>query len=177
MTLYEFEGKQPKIAKSAFLFPSAIVLGDVSIGENCFIAPNAVLRGDWGYIKIGNGSNIQDTCVIHSIPDEGTILGENCHVGHGAIVHQAELGKHVLVGKNAVIMNFAKIGDDSIIGSGCVVPQNKVVEPNSLVLGVPGKIVGKISEKQKEYSLNATKIYQTLPKRYHGSLKLLESDC
>ncbi|UCG89535.1 MAG: hypothetical protein JSU57_03420 [Candidatus Heimdallarchaeota archaeon] len=90
-------------------------------------------------------------------------------------MHQAELGKHVLVGKNAVIMNWAKIGDDCIIGSGCVVPQNKVVEANSLVLGVPGKIVGKVTENQKKYSLNATEFYQTLPKRYHDSLKLLKN--
>ncbi len=175
MALYEFEGKQPKIAKTAFLFPSAEVIGAVTIGENCFIGPNAVLRGDWGYIKIGDGSNIQDNCVIHSIPDEGTILGEDCHIGHGAIVHQAELGKHVLVGKNAVIMNWVKIGNGCIIGSGCIVPQNKVVEPNSLVLGVPGKIVGKVTDIQKKYSTNATKLYQTLPKRYHNSLKLLNN--
>ncbi|UCE12833.1 MAG: gamma carbonic anhydrase family protein [Candidatus Heimdallarchaeota archaeon] len=173
MALYEFEGKKPKIAKSTFVFPSAVICGDVRIGENCFIAPNAVLRGDWGYIEIGSGSNVQDTCVIHSVPDEGTILGENCHIGHGAVVHQAELGKHVLVGKNAVIMNWSKIGDDCIIGSGCVVPQNTVIEPNSLVIGVPGKVVGQISKKQKEYSLDATKLYQTLPERYHKSLKAL----
>lgn len=173
MALYEFEGKRPKIAQSAYVFPSATVVGDVKIGENCFIAPNAVLRGDWGYIEIGNGSNIQDTCVIHSVPNEGTILGENCHIGHGAVVHQAELGKHVLVGKNAVIMSWTKIGDDCIIGSGCVVPQNKVIESNSLVIGVPGKVVGRISKKQIEYSLDATKLYQTLPERYHKSLKSL----
>ena len=176
MAIYEFEGKKPDIAKTAFIFPSATVIGDVKIGSNCFIAPNAVLRGDWGYIEIGDGSNVQDTCVIHSVPDEGTILGEDCHIGHGAVIHQAELGKHVLVGKNAVIMNWTKIGDDCIIGSGCVVPQKKVIESNSLVIGVPGKVIGKISKDQKEYSLNATKLYQTLPKRYHESLKLLESD-
>ena len=102
-------------------------------------------------------------------------MGEDCHIGHGAIVHQAELGKHVLVGKNAVIMNWAKIGDDCIIGSGCVVSQNKVIEPNSLVLGVPGKVVGKVGDKQKKYSVNATKLYQTLPKRYYSSLKLLKN--
>ncbi|MFX1507327.1 MAG: gamma carbonic anhydrase family protein [Promethearchaeota archaeon] len=174
MPIYQFEGKKPTIAKTAFIFPSADVIGDVSIGENCFIGPNAVLRGDWGYIRIGDGSNIQDTCVLHSIPDEGTVLGKDCHVGHGAIVHQAELGKHVLVGKNAVIMNWAKIGDDCVIGSGCVIPQKRVIESDSLVLGVPGKVVGKVSEEQKNYSLGATKLYQTLPKRYHNSLKLLK---
>lgn len=174
MVLYEFEGKKPTIAKTAFVFPSATIIGDVSIGNNCFIGPNAVLRGDWGSIEVGDGSNIQDTCVLHSIPDGRTILGENCHIGHGAVVHQAELGTHVLVGKNAVIMNWVKIGNDCIIGSGCVVPQKKVIESESLVLGIPGKVVGKISEKQIEYSLNATKLYQTLPNRYYSSLKVLK---
>ena len=102
MPLYEFEGKKPEIAETAFVFPTAIVIGNVKIGENCFIAPNAVLRGDWGYIEIGDGSNVQDTCVFHSIPDGETILGKNCHIGHGAVVHQATLGEHVLVGINAV---------------------------------------------------------------------------
>ncbi|MFX1252845.1 MAG: gamma carbonic anhydrase family protein [Promethearchaeota archaeon] len=173
MPLYEFEGKQPKIAKTAFVFPTAVIIGDVRIGENCYIAPNAVLRGDWGYIEVGDGSNIQDTCVIHAVPDEGTILGENSHIGHGAIVHQAELGNHVLVGINAVIMDWAKIGDNCIIGGGCLIPHRKVIAPNSVVMGVPGKVVGKVSEKQSEYSWWATKLYQTLPKRYHDTLKPL----
>jgi carbonic anhydrase/acetyltransferase-like protein (isoleucine patch superfamily) len=173
MVLYEFEGKQPKIAKSAFVFPSATIIGDVRIGENCFIAPDAVLRGDWGYIEVGNGSNIQDTCVIHARPGEGTILGENSHIGHGAVIHQAELGNHVLVGINAVVMDFTKIGDECIIGSGCVIPQRKVIEPNSIVMGVPGKVVGTVSETQNQYSWWATEHYQTLPMRYHETLKRL----
>ncbi|MHA2298841.1 MAG: gamma carbonic anhydrase family protein [Candidatus Hodarchaeales archaeon] len=173
MTLYEFEGKQPNIAETAFIFPSATIIGDVKIGENCFIGPNAILRGDWGSIEIGNGSNVQDTCVIHSIPDGVAILGENCHVGHGAVVHQSTLGKHVLVGMNAVILNFVEIGDECIIGGGCIVPQRKVIEPYSVVLGIPGKVVGKVSEGQKENSWWATKMYQTLPKRYRETLKRL----
>ncbi len=171
MVLYEFEGKQPKIANSAFIFPSAIIIGDVRIGENCFIGPNAVLRGDWGSIVIGSGSNIQDTCVLHSVPDKSTKLGDNCHIGHGAVVHQAELGEHVLVGINAVIMDWAKIEDECIIGSGCVVPRDMTIEAKSLVLGVPGKVVGKITDKQNQYSWWATKLYQTLPKRYHETLR------
>ncbi|MHA2225007.1 MAG: gamma carbonic anhydrase family protein [Candidatus Hodarchaeales archaeon] len=171
MTFFEFEGKQPEVEGTSFIFPSAVIIGGVKIGKNCFIGPNAVLRGDWGYIEIGDGSNIQDTCVIHSIPNEKTILGINCHIGHGAVVHQAVLGNHVLVGINAVIMDWAKIGNDCIIGSGCVVPRKKVIEDNSLVIGVPAKVVGKVSEEQKQYSWHATKLYQTLPKRYNESLK------
>ncbi|MFW9997858.1 MAG: gamma carbonic anhydrase family protein [Candidatus Odinarchaeota archaeon] len=171
MVLYEFEGKQPRIAETAFIFPTAVIIGDVKIGENCFIGPNAVLRGDWGYIEVGNGSNIQDNCVIHSVPDQETVLDENCHIGHGAVVHQSKLGKHVLIGMNAVVLNWVEIGDECIIGGGCVVPQRMIVEPYSIVLGVPGKVFGRISENQEEYSWWATKMYQTLPKRYHETLK------
>lgn len=173
MALYEFEGKKPKIAQSAYVFPSAVVIGDVTIGKNCFIGPNAAIRGDWGIIEIGDGSNIQDHCILHSIPNEKTILGESCHIGHGAVVHQAELGVHVLIGMNAVIGNWVKIGNDCIVGEGCVIPRRKVIEANSLVLGVPGKVIGKISDEQRESSWIATKLYQTLPKRYADSLKQL----
>lgn len=173
MVLYEFEGKRPTIAESAYIFPSAVVLGNVTIGDNCFIGPNAAIRGDWGIIEIGEGSNVQDNCVIHSIPEGRTILGKNCHIGHGAVVHQSELGEHVLIGMNAVVGNWAKIGDECIIGEGCVVPRRKVIEANSIVVGVPGKVIGKISDKQLEYNWWATKLYQTLPKRYAESLKQL----
>ncbi|MFX0084852.1 MAG: gamma carbonic anhydrase family protein [Candidatus Hodarchaeota archaeon] len=173
MVLYEFEGKQPNIAESAYVFPTAIVIGDVTIGKNCFIGPNAAIRGDWGIIEIGDGSNIQDNCVIHSIPDGKTILGKNCHIGHGAVVHQAELGEHVLIGMNAVVGNWAKIGDECIIGEGCIIPRRKEIEANSIVLGVPGKVIGKTSDAQNENSWWATKLYQTLPQRYKDSLKQL----
>ncbi|MFX0050176.1 MAG: gamma carbonic anhydrase family protein [Candidatus Hodarchaeota archaeon] len=173
MVLYEFEGKKPEISNTTYVFPSATIIGSVKIGANCFIGPNAVLRGDWGNIEIGDGTNIQDTCVIHSVPDHNTILGKNCHIGHGAVVHQSELGNHVLVGINAIVMDWAKIGDECIIGGGCVVPRKKIIESNSVVLGVPGKIVGKVSKEQKEYSWWATNLYQTLPKRYYETLRQL----
>ncbi|MFW9780482.1 MAG: gamma carbonic anhydrase family protein [Candidatus Heimdallarchaeota archaeon] len=166
---FEFEGKKPDISTDAFVFPTATVIGGVKIGQNCYIGPNAILRGDWGYIEIGNGVNVQDTCIIHSIPDGKTIIGDNCHIGHGAVIHQSELGNHVLVGINAVVMDFSKIGDDCIIGSGAVVPRNSQYEPRSLALGVPAKIVGKVTDEQNQYAWWATKQYQTLPKRYHDS--------
>ncbi len=171
MVLYKFEGKQPQIAKTSFVFPSATVIGDVTIGENCFIGANAVLRGDWGIIKIGDGSNVQDTCVIHSVPDGTTTLGKDSHIGHGAVVHQATLGHHVLVGINAVIGDWAEIGDNCIIGEGALVPRRKIIEADSIVVGVPGKVIGKVTESQKEYSWWATKLYQTLPNRYTIGLK------
>jgi carbonic anhydrase/acetyltransferase-like protein (isoleucine patch superfamily) len=173
MVLYEFEGKTPEISPSAFVFPSATIIGSVRIGENCFIGPNAVLRGDWGTIEVGTGSNIQDTCVIHSVPDGRTFLDENCHIGHGAVIHQATLGKHVLVGINAVVGDWAEIGDNSIIGEGALVPRRKKIESGSIVVGVPGKVIGKITDSQSEYSWWATKLYQSLPKRYKESLKEL----
>ncbi|MHA1977337.1 MAG: gamma carbonic anhydrase family protein [Candidatus Hodarchaeales archaeon] len=173
MALYEFEGKIPKISESSFVFPSATIIGSVTVGENCFIGPNAVLRGDWGSIEIGAGSNIQDNCVIHSIPNETTTLGEECHIGHSSVVHQATLGKHVLVGINAVVGDWAEIGDNCIIGEGALVPRRKKIDAESVAVGIPCKIIGKLSDSQREYSWWATKLYQTLPKRYRESLKQL----
>jgi carbonic anhydrase/acetyltransferase-like protein (isoleucine patch superfamily) len=174
MVLFEFEGKKPEISDTAFVFPTATIIGGVKIGDNCFIGPNAVLRGDWGSIEIGSGSNIQDTCVIHSVPDGLTKLGEDCHIGHGAVVHQATLGNHVLVGINAVVGDWAKIGDNSIIGEGALVPRKMVVEDESIVVGIPGKVIGKLTDSHREYSWWATKLYQTLPKRYREKLVQLK---
>ena len=174
MVLYEFEGKKPEISETAFVFPTATVIGDVKIGENCFIGPNAVLRGDWGSIVIGNGSNIQDTCVFHSLPDGTTSLSESCHIGHGAVVHQATLGKHVIVGIKAVGGDWAEIGDNCIIGEGALVPRKMIIEDESIVVGIPGKVIGKLSDSQRKYSWWATKLYQTLPKRYRENFKQID---
>jgi carbonic anhydrase/acetyltransferase-like protein (isoleucine patch superfamily) len=168
---YEFEGKKPEISSSAFVFPTATIIGSVRIGHNCYIGPNAILRGDWGHIEIGDGVNVQDTCVIHSIPEGKTILGDDCHIGHGAVVHQSELGNHVLIGINAIVMDHSKIGNECIIGGGAVVPRNSQYEARSLALGVPAKIIGKVTDEQNKYAWWATKQYQTLPKRYHDTLK------
>ncbi|MBI4830643.1 MAG: gamma carbonic anhydrase family protein [Candidatus Lindowbacteria bacterium] len=169
MPIYEFEGRTPEIGEGSFIHPEATVIGGVKIGKNCFIGPGARLRGDWCNIEIGDGSNVQDNCIIHARPDFTVVLGPNSHVGHGSVLHGVILHEHVLVGMNAVIQDFADIGDNCIIGSGCVIPPRMQVPAKKVVMGVPGKIIGDVTPEQEQLWRFATGLYQTLPKRYSGT--------
>jgi phenylacetic acid degradation protein len=173
MPLYEFEGKRPKIGETSFVHPAAILIGGVTIGENCYIGPGAVLRGDFGYIVVGNGSNIQENCVVHTYTDHTATIGQNNHIGHGAKIHGVTLGYNVLIGMNAVLHEGVVIGDHSIIGSGCVVPADRAIPSGKLVLGIPAKVVGDVSEEQRKRKIFGTGLYQTLPKRYRETFKLI----
>jgi phenylacetic acid degradation protein len=171
MPIYEFEGKRPKIGGTSFVHPNAILIGGVTIGENCYIGPGAVLRGDFGYIEIGDGSNIQENCVIHTFPGETARLGADSHVGHAAIVHGSKIANNVLVGMGAILHEGVEIGENCVIGSGCVITDNRQIPAGKLVVGVPGKIIGDVSPEMQKAKIMGTKIYQTLPKRYQATLK------
>lgn len=171
MAIYEFEGKRPVIHSTTHVHPEATIIGDVIIGENCYIGPGARIRGDWGIIRIGAGSNIQDNCVIHSNVGGETILGPDSHLGHGAILHSMTLEEHVTVGMNAVILDYSVIGAGSCIGAGSVIPAKTIIPPKSLVMGVPGKVVSEVSPKLAEALADGTKNYLALPKRYHDTMK------
>jgi phenylacetic acid degradation protein len=173
MTLYEFEGRRPEIAEGAFVHREATVIGDVTIGSGCYVAAGAVLRGDWGDIVVGAGSNIQENCVLHVRPDESTVLGPDCHIGHGAIIHGARLGRHVMVGMNAVIHDGVVVGDEALIGSGCVVLTDMQIPAGKMVLGVPGRIVGDVSTEQKVAWESGLEQYQALPARCFKGLRPL----
>lgn len=165
MALYEFEGKRPRIGKGTFVHPEATIIGDVTIGEGCYIGPGARLRGDWGAIEIGPRSNIQENCVIHVSPSATAILGPRSHIGHGAILHTPRLGEHVVVGMGAIIMDWAVIGDGCCIGAGALVTEKMEIPPNKLVVGVPGKIVAEIGEEMRRRLEWGTEYYLALPPR------------
>lgn len=152
--------------KEVFIADTARVFGKVILGDNVSIWFGAVVRGDGDLITVGNGSNIQDTAVVHVDPGFPTTIGQNCIVGHRAIVHGATLANHVLVGMGAIIMNGATIGEYSIIGAGAVVPEGMVIPPYSLVMGVPAKIIKQISEQQKEKIIKNAESYVALSKVY-----------
>ena len=173
MSMYEFEGKRPKVGETSFVHPEAVLVGGVTIGENCYIGPGAVLRGDFGYVEVGDGSNIQENCVVHTFPDRTARFGRDNHIGHGAVVHGANIGENVLVGMGSVIHERVEIGDRCIIGSGCVVTANQVIPSGKLVLGVPGKIVGDVTPEMARAKTVGTKLYQTLPPRYKATMKLI----
>ncbi len=164
--MYEFEGKRPQIGEGSYVHPDATLIGGVTLGRNCFIGPGARLRGDWCNIEIGDGSNVQDNCIIHARPDFTVRLGPNSHIGHGSVLHGCILHEHVLVGMNAVVQDYAEIGDDCIIGSGCVIPTGMKAPERKVIMGVPGKIVGDVKPEQAQLWRYATELYQTLPQRY-----------
>jgi phenylacetic acid degradation protein len=160
--IYSYDGVIPVIDPTAFVHPSAVVIGDVIVGPGVYVAPCASLRGDLGRIVIEAGSNIQDTVVVHGFPGTDTVIGENGHVGHGAIVHACTLQRNVLVGMNAVVMDFAVIGESSIIAASAFVAAKSQIPARSLVVGVPAKVVRALSADELAWKLEATATYQQL---------------
>lgn len=172
--VYEFKGFKPVVHPSSFIHPQAAVTGNVIIGKDVYIGPGAALRGDWGGILIEDGCNIQENCTIHMFPGITVILKEGAHIGHGAIIHGATIGKNVLVGMNSVIMDNAQIGDESIVGALTLVKADSIIPERSLVVGNPGKIIRTVSDEMIDWKTKGTQLYQQLPKDLHESLNPCE---
>ena len=168
--LRTFDGMKPRIAPSAFVSEAAYVIGDVEIGENSGVWPGAVIRGDFGKIRIGNNTAVEDNCVIHSgsLSSEvgDVIIGSEVHIGHGAVINCRRIGNNVLIGINATILHDAEIGDSCIVGAGCLVSQGMQVPDGSFVAGVPGEIKGKVSPRQSIWIQRAPQGYVELARRY-----------
>lgn len=168
--IYSYKSYIPVIHPSAFIHPQANVTGNVIIGKDVYIGPNAVIRGDIGKIIIKDGCNVQENCTIHMFPGVTVVLEEEAHIGHGAIIHGAHIGKNVLVGMNAVIMDEAEIGDNSIIGALCFIKAKEVIPPRSMVVGNPSKIIKEVSDEMIKWKSEGTKLYQSLAKEYNNNL-------
>jgi carbonic anhydrase/acetyltransferase-like protein (isoleucine patch superfamily) len=160
---YSFKGFIPVVHPSAFVHPQAAVTGNVIIGRNVYVGPGAAIRGDWGGIVIEDGCNVQENCVIHMFPGVTLTLKEGAHIGHGAIVHGANVGRNTLVGMNAVLMDEAVIGDECIIGAMTFVPAKTIVPNRSLVVGNPGKVIKQVSDEMIAWKTKGTELYQMLP--------------
>ncbi len=160
--IYSYDGVIPVIDPSAFVHPSAVIIGDVIIGPGVYVAPCASLRGDLGRIVIGAGANIQDTVVVHGFPKTDTTIEENGHIGHGAIVHACTLRRNVLVGMNAVVMDFAVVGESAIIAASAFVAAQSEIPPRSLAVGVPARVVRTLTDQELAWKLEATATYQRL---------------
>jgi phenylacetic acid degradation protein len=160
---YEFKGFRPVVHPSAFVHPLACITGNVRIGAHVYVGPGAAIRGDWGGIVIEDGCNVQENCTVHMFPGITVYLREGAHIGHGAVVHGANIGTNVLVGMNAVIMDQADIGAGSIIGALCFIKAETVIPPRSLVVGNPGKVIKTVSEEMLEWKTSGTRLYQQLP--------------
>jgi carbonic anhydrase/acetyltransferase-like protein (isoleucine patch superfamily) len=162
--IYEFNNYTPVIHESSFIHPLAAVTGNVIIGKNCYIGPGAALRGDWGQIILEDGCNVQENCTIHMFPGVTVLLKQGAHIGHGAIIHGATIGKNCLVGMNAVIMDNVELGDESIVGALTFIKQDEKIPSRSLVAGNPGKIIKEVTDEMIAWKTEGTRLYQALPK-------------
>ena len=172
--IYQFKGFTPVVHKSSFVHPLAAVTGNVIIGKNCYIGPSAAIRGDWGQIILEDGVNVQENCTVHMFPGKSITLKESAHVGHGAIIHGANLGRNCLIGMNTVIMDDAEIGDECIVGAMAFVKAETKIPNRSLVVGNPAKIVKQVSDEMIAWKTKGTALYQQLPSNCHESLKEVE---
>jgi phenylacetic acid degradation protein len=169
--IYSFGGYIPVINESSFVHPLAAVTGNVIIGKDCYIGPGAAIRGDWGQIILEDGVNVQENCTIHMFPGKSITLKESAHIGHGAIIHGAIIGKNVMIGMNSVVMDGAEVGDDSIIGAMSFVKAAMKIPKRSLVVGNPAKIIKEVNDTMIAWKTKGTQLYKQLPKECHESLK------
>ncbi|HEV7230836.1 MAG TPA: transferase hexapeptide repeat family protein [Bacteroidia bacterium] len=172
--IFEFNGFRPVVHESAFIHPNATVTGNVIIGKDVYIGPGAALRGDWGQILIADGCNVQENCTLHMFPGTTVTLQEGAHIGHGAVIHGSTIGRNVLVGMNAVVMDHVVVGADSIIGSLCFVPEGMLIPARSLVVGSPAKIIKQVTDEMLEWKTKGTQLYQQLPADCRMSLRPCE---
>ena len=163
--VYSIEGVTPVVHPSAYVHPSAVIIGDVVIGPDCYIGPNACLRGDFGRILIERGVNIQDCCIVHGFPERDTVVEENGHIGHGAVLHCCRVGRNALVGMNAVVMDKAEVGEASIVAAMAFIKAGTLVPPQSLVAGIPARVVRALTEQEIAWKTEGTVLYQHLARR------------
>lgn len=165
LRVYGFEGLVPVVDPTAFVHPTAVLIGDVIIGPGCYIGPCASLRGDFGRLIMKEGANVQDTCVVHSCPECETVIEENGHIGHGSVLHGCIIGRNALVGMNAVVMDNAVIGESSIVAACSFIKTGMDVPPRSLAAGVPAKVIRLLTEQEMEWKIKGTVYYQDLTRR------------
>jgi carbonic anhydrase/acetyltransferase-like protein (isoleucine patch superfamily) len=167
--IYSFNNFIPVIHESSFIHPQAAVTGNVVIGKNVYIGPGAAIRGDWGQIIIEDGCNIQENCTLHMFPGKMVVLKEAAHIGHGAIIHGATIGKNCLIGMNAVVMDNVLLGDECIVGTLSFLKADEQFEARSLIVGNPAKKIKEVSDEMIYWKSEGTKLYQQLPKAMFDS--------
>ena len=174
MAVYAFEEFVPVVHETAFVHPQAAVTGNVTIGRDVYVGPGAAIRGDWGGVVVEDGCNVQENCTVHMFPGVTVVLEEGAHVGHGAVVHGARLGRNCLIGMNAVVMDRATIGAGSVVGALAFVPADMQVPERSLVVGNPARVVKPVGDEMLAWKTAGTRLYQALPARLHAGLRPAE---
>ena len=172
--VYSIDGIVPVVHPDAHVHPDAILIGDVIVGAGCYVGPAACLRGDFGRIILEQGSNLQDTCVMHGFPNTDTLVEEDGHIGHGAVLHGCRIARNAMVGMNAVVMDNAIVGEDSIVAAMAFVKANVEIPPRSLFAGIPGKMIRELSDQEIAWKTEGTGSYKALAIRSKLSLKPAE---
>ena len=170
LKVYAIDGIVPVVDPTAYVHPSAILIGDVIIGPGCYVGPCASLRGDFGRLILERGANLQDTCVMHGFPGTDTVVEEDGHIGHGAVLHGCRIKRNALVGMNAVIMDNVVIGEEAIIAASAFVKAGVEIPPRVLVAGVPAKVIRPLSEDEIRWKSQGTATYQDLTRRCLATL-------
>jgi phenylacetic acid degradation protein len=171
LTVYAINGVTPVVDPAAYVHPSAVLIGDVIVAAGCYIGPAACLRGDFGRIEIRAGANLQDTCIAHGFPGTDTIVEEDGHVGHGAVLHGCIVRRNALVGMNAVINDSAEIGESAIVAAMAFVKARMIVPPRTLAAGIPARIVRELTDTEIAWKIEATRSYQDLARRSLATLQ------
>ena len=173
--VYEINGVTPVVHPTAYVHPSAVLIGDVIVGPRCYIGPLASLRGDFGRLVLEEGANLQDTCVMHGFPGCDTVVERDGHIGHGAVLHGCRIGRNALVGMNSVIMDNAVIGADSIVAAMSFVRAAMEVPPRSLVVGTPAKVARALRDDEIKWKTEGTGQYQELAVRSMNTMREVEA--
>ncbi len=172
--IYEYKNIIPVVDPSSFVHPQASVTGNVIIGKNVYVGPGAAIRGDWGQIIIEEGCNVQENCTIHMFPGTTVVLREKAHIGHGAIIHGAIIGRNCLIGMNAVIMDNVQLGDECIVGALTFIKADEIFKSRSLIVGNPGKKIKEVSDEMIKWKSAGTALYQELPNEMKTHFKACE---
>ena len=173
--LYSFRNRAPKIGKETYVSEHAVVIGDVKIGDNCYIGHGAILRGDYGSIEIGSGTAVEEGVMMHAPPSGTCRVGEKVTIGHGAIIHSSSIGGFALIGMGSVISICAEVGEETVVAEGSIVKQGQKIPPGVVVSGNPAEIVRKITDKDKRLWEYGKQLYADLAKEYiHDGMKRLD---
>jgi phenylacetic acid degradation protein len=173
--VYEIDGLRPVVHPTAYIHPTAVLIGDVIVGPRCYVGPLASLRGDFGRLVLEEGANVQDSCVMHGFPEDDTVVEVDGHIGHGAVLHGCRVGRNAMVGMNAVVMDKAVVGAESIVGAASFVKAGMVIPPRSLVLGAPAKVVRAVSDEEIAWKSYGTRQYHDLAVRSMKTMREVEA--
>ncbi len=165
LTVYSINGVTPVVDPSAFVHPSAVLIGDVIVGANCYVGPCASMRGDFGRIEMRAGANLQDACVMHGFPGTDTVVEEDGHIGHGAILHGCIIRRNALVGMNAVVNDNAEVGESAIVAAMAFIKAGMMVPPRTLAAGIPARVVRELTDQECAWKIDGTRSYQELTLR------------